>query len=71
MTTPQTQETTQEINQETTEKKEPRLVDVAIINENTALNVMVGFLSLANKRGCFSIDESAKIWECIMKFKVN
>jgi glutathione synthase/RimK-type ligase-like ATP-grasp enzyme len=83
MATPQTEETTQETSQattqetsqattqETTEKKEPRLVDVAIINENTALNVMVGFLSLANKRGCFSIDESAKIWECILKFKVN
>ena len=71
MTTPQTQEINQETSQETTEKKEPRLVDVAIINENTALNVMVGFLNLANKRGCFSIDESAKIWECIMKFKVN
>lgn len=47
-----------------------RLVDVPITSENTALNVMVGFLNLANRRGAFTIDESAKIWECIEKFKI-
>jgi hypothetical protein len=47
---------------------EIQLVDVQITNENTALNVMVGFLQLAQKRGAFSIVESAKIWECITKF---
>jgi len=44
------------------------LVSVAVINENEALNVMVSFLNLAQKRGVFSFDESAKIWECIQKF---
>jgi len=48
---------------------EVRLVDVPIKDENTALNVMVGFLTLAHKRGTFSIDESAKIWECIKMFQ--
>jgi hypothetical protein len=48
---------------------EVRLVDVAIKDENTALNVMVGFLTLAHKRGIFTIDESAKIWECIKVFQ--
>ena len=47
---------------------EQRLTDVKIVDENTALNVMVSFLNLAQKRGTFSIDESAKIWECIQKF---
>ena len=50
-------------------QKEIKLVDVQINDENTALNVMVSFLSLAQKRGVFSIDESAKIWECIKMFQ--
>ena len=51
-----------------TKQKEVRLVDIPINDENTALNVMVGFLHTAHKRGVFTIDESAKIWECISKF---
>ena len=50
-------------------KNELRLVDIEIKDENTALNVMVSFLGLAQKRGVFSIDESAKIWECIKIFQ--
>ena len=48
---------------------EIKLVDVPINDENTALNVMVSFLNLAQKRGAFGIDESAKIWECIKVFQ--
>ena len=51
------------------EETQIRLVDVQVIDENIALNLMVSFLSLANKRGAFTIDESAKIWECIQKFQ--
>jgi hypothetical protein len=51
--------------------KEVKLVDVQITDENIALNVLVSFLSLAQKRGAFTIDESAKIWECINKFNHN
>lgn len=47
---------------------EMKLVDVVITNENIALNVIVSFLNIAQKRGAFNIDESAKIWECIQKF---
>lgn len=50
-------------------QKEVRLVDVEINDENVALNMMVSFLSLAQKRGAFSFDESAKIWECIKIFQ--
>ena len=39
-----------------TQQKEIRLVDIAINDENTALNVMVSFLGLAQKRGVFTID---------------
>ena len=45
------------------------LVDVPVKDENTALNLMVSFLTLAHKRGVFGIDESAKIWECIKMFQ--
>jgi hypothetical protein len=50
-------------------QKETRLVDISISDENTALNVIVSFLTLAHKRGAFGIDESAKIWECIKMFQ--
>ena len=54
--------------QENTEAPQMRLVDVEITNENMALNLMVSFLNLANKRGAFTLDESAKIWECVSRF---
>ena len=57
-------------NQVPTPQKEVKLVDVPINDENTALNVIVSFLSLAQKRGVFTFDESAKIWECIKVFQV-
>jgi hypothetical protein len=51
------------------QQKEIRLVDIPVKDENTALNLMVSFLTLAHKRGTFGIDESAKIWECIQIFQ--
>ena len=53
------------------EKKETKLTDVEIVNEHVALNVIVSFLNLAQRRGAFTIDESAKIWECVKKFQKN
>ena len=50
-------------------QKEIQLVDVPVTDENVALNLMVSFLSLAQKRGSFGLDESAKIWECVRKFQ--
>jgi hypothetical protein len=44
------------------------LVNTEVTNETVALNLLVSFLNLAQRRGSFSIDESAKIWECIGKF---
>ena len=46
----------------------PRLTEVEIKNENIALNVLISFVDLAQKRGAYSLDEAAKIWECIQKF---
>ena len=51
-----------------TQPKQFKITEVEITDENVALNVIVGFLELANKKGAFSFEESAKIWECISKF---
>ena len=48
---------------------ETKLVDVPVTNENMALNLLVSFINLAQRRGAFNIDESAKIYECIKKFQ--
>jgi hypothetical protein len=46
-----------------------KLTEIEVKDENVALNLLVSFISLAQKRGAFTIDESAKIWECIKKFQ--
>lgn len=45
------------------------LTGVEVTDENVALNLIVSFLGLAQKRGAFTIDEAAKIWECVKKFQ--
>ena len=55
--------------QDKTPASEPKLVDVPVTNENMALNLLVSFVHLAQRRGAFNIDESAKIYECIKKFQ--
>lgn len=44
------------------------LVSIPITDENVALNILVGFIGVAQKRGAFNIQESAKLWECIQRF---
>ena len=51
------------------QQNSPKLVDLEVTDENMALNLLVSFLNVANKRGAFTIDESAKIWECVKKFQ--
>ena len=62
-------DSTQDTKEEPVTKPSPRLVEVEVTNEIVALNLLVSFLTLAQKRGSFTIDESAKIWECIKKFQ--
>jgi hypothetical protein len=44
------------------------LTKIPITNENVALNVLVTYLNIAQRRGVFSFEESGKIWECIRIF---
>lgn len=57
---------------EENDKQSPPQVDLLSIDikdENTALNVLVGYLGLAQRRGAFAINESAKIYDAIKMFK--
>uniref|UniRef100_A0A6C0E3D6 Uncharacterized protein n=1 Tax=viral metagenome TaxID=1070528 RepID=A0A6C0E3D6_9ZZZZ len=70
---PQTPEVVDESNSKatsaSTKEKEIRLTEIPVVDEITALNIMVSFLGLAQKRGAYTIDEASKIWECIKKFQ--
>lgn len=44
------------------------IVDIPVTDETVSLNLMVQFLNIAQRRGTFSIAESAKIFECIRMF---
>jgi hypothetical protein len=45
-----------------------RLVDMSVKNQNDALNILIAFLTMAQKRGAFALEESAKLWECVKMF---
>jgi hypothetical protein len=55
--------------QEQNQPQKVLLTSVEVTDENVALNLIVSFLGLAQKRGAFTIDEAAKIWECVKKFQ--
>jgi len=59
-------------NSDNKEKTTPQPVDLLSIDikdENAALNVLVGYLGLAQRRGAFAINESSKIYDAIKMFK--
>tara|TARA_Y100000816_G_C26086978_1_gene573745 strand:- start:258 stop:470 length:213 start_codon:yes stop_codon:yes gene_type:complete len=51
------------------EEKQVKLIDVEVKDENIALNILVAFVQHAHAKGVYTIQESAKIWECINKFQ--
>jgi hypothetical protein len=65
VTTPQPQQP----NQEQQQQPQVKLADLKVNTENDALNYMVGFLELAQRRGVFTLEEAAKINECVAKFR--
>ncbi len=50
------------------EENRINLSDVKITDQNVALNVLVGFLNIAQRRGAYGMDEAAKIWEAVKYF---
>ena len=70
MSVEETTETTSDTaNVQDNTSNQVKLVDAVIDSQNMALNVMVGFIGVAQKRGVFSLDESAKLYECIKMFQ--
>lgn len=65
----QQESTVKDTPSEEPEQKTVDIMDMEITSENVALNVLVTFVNLAQKRGAFNIKESAKIWECIQTFQ--
>ena len=65
----QQESTVKDTPSEEPEQKTVDIMDMEITSENVALNVLVTFVNLAQKRGAFNINESAKIWECIQAFQ--
>ena len=51
------------------QSQQHKLTSVVVESEVVALNLLVQFLGLAQRRGAFTIDEAAKIWECVQKFQ--
>ena len=50
------------------QQQQATLLTVPVNNENDALNVMAGFLQVAQRRGAYSLAEAGKIMECIKYF---
>lgn len=50
-------------------EQQVNLLDIPVDSEHAALNIIVGFLGVAQRRGCFAMNESAKIYECIKVFQ--
>ena len=51
------------------QQEQTKLVNATINDQHIALNVLVGFIGVAQRRGAFALDESAKIYECIKMFQ--
>ena len=43
--------------------------ELPVPNQYEALQILVYFVNVAQKRGCYSLDEASKIYECIKLFK--
>jgi len=50
------------------QRHQETLVNMAINTQNDALNCLIGYIGLAQRRGTFALDESAKLFDCIKKF---
>lgn len=56
-------------NSEENQQAQVNILDVDVTDENVALNLLVNFVNIAQKRGVYSLPEASKIWECIRRFQ--
>jgi hypothetical protein len=55
-------------NTDTAEKPPPLLVDIPVTDQPTAFNIIIAFISVAQRKGAFTMQESSKLWECMQLF---
>lgn len=44
------------------------LMQMPVNDQNSALNCLVGFVGVAQRRGAFALDEAAKAFHCVQMF---
>ena len=52
-------------------QRQVSLLQIPVNTENDALNMLVAFLQVAQKRGAFSLEEAYKIMESVNVFQKN
>ena len=52
-------------------QRQVSLTQIPVNTENDALNMLVAFLQVAQKRGAFSLEEAGKIMESVNVFQRN
>jgi hypothetical protein len=45
------------------------LMQMPVTDQNSALNCIIGFLGIAQRRGVYALDEAAKAYHCIQMFR--
>ena len=63
-----TQQAQTQSSQQTEQQQQVSLMNVPVNSETDALNLMAGFLQVAQRRGAYTLAEAAKIMEAINKF---
>lgn len=63
--------TEQPVEQPAPAQRQVSLLQIPVNSENDALNMLVAFLQVAQKRGAFSLEEAYKIMESVNVFQKN
>lgn len=45
------------------------IMQMQVTDQNSALNCLIGFVGIAQRRGVFALDEAAKAFHCIQMFQ--
>ena len=61
----------QSVEQKAPPQRQVSLTQIPVNTENDALNMLVAFLQVAQKRGAFSLEEAGKIMEAVGVFQRN
>lgn len=63
--------TEQSVEQQAPAQRQVSILQIPVNTENDALNMLVAFLQIAQKRGAFTLEEAGKIMESVNVFQKN